>query len=1048
MGAPSWPRTVQVLGPEGRYGSGTLIAPGLVLTAWHVVSRAGDSSTGPIGAQVRVKVLRDQQEHPMEVTWAGDRELDAVLLRADPGRLGRDLAPARWGELTCSSPRVHPECSAVGFPRAMQHQAVQADGTRAVVHDNREVIGRVSPVTGLNASKYDLDVSNALPRDISGAMGWSGLSGAGLFCHDILVGLILAVPEAYRGQTLWALPIRRLLARTDFTALVTEHTGVAPRLESADQSVHFHEPPIPRLSPSYLLSPQAEVVPFTGRGKEIAHLTSWCTSSRVVDVSVVFGPGGVGKTRLATELTRRMTSRRSPWTAGFLSDVQRAGAELESLKTNLRPLLLVVDYAETRLDQVEQVLNLFTEARHAYDKVRVLLLARTTQRWWTDLEMQWQGSTVMERGTEVQLGPFALHDRIGSPESTEIAAQAFRSRITHLAALEYVPSSHSDSSSVQATEPPPDDPSAAVVDEVIVSIHMTALARVLEGSDISIVDAVRPVDVLLTHESRYWRHSVRSHGLDGAFRTHELLRQLVAVQRIVGAEKRRNALNAVMVALRFHERDFDSPTPPDPELTRRLEQMLADLYPATDGARWGAMSPDILAAELIVLADRESDNELVVHVLPDAALSEAQQQHALTALARASTHQPQLADRTARAVARGAVTLLRKAVDVTAELPSAQAITWLTALKSAAVPTTSSNGDEAGDQHRRIDRLLGQLRASSGTSQLTGLQSIGPVPEPDPSDEAQQPAGSSPQSDANAPGASDRKYLAVLLPPQAHPGSRKPIPAWFLFASGAVISPRQKERMNRVLRCLADEARRSGRSLPALNTLLIGVDASVKLNLSSESPAIAPFHSESSNSVWHCPADQALPPESGAHSSSDPYPALVHLGWAPDGTITFADLEQIGMIQLDGPINRARSILGCLAFELATRPIGDRPIAHTTGFSTDAPSTPHASLEDALAAASAHAAEARSALQSLGVEHPRDARLLEPLNRLWRPRLILSSHRPTADAAHELKRILSARPQVGPVVVTHAASSDPGSMTRWTVTLGKLMTGSPYEPRR
>ncbi|MFJ8627891.1 trypsin-like peptidase domain-containing protein [Kitasatospora sp. NPDC093550] len=1051
MGAASWARTVQVLGSGGGCGSGTLIAPGLVLTALHVVSQLDGGQALPDG-RIRVRVLRDRQEHPVEVVWAGDRELDAVLLRVDPRQLGRDLAPVRWGELTSPSPDGRPECSAVGFPQAMRQTAARPDGSLAVVHDCRQVVGHVSALTGLHASKYDLEVCGAVPAQTGGGNGWSGLSGAGLFCHEILIGVMTGVSKVWQGRTLWALPVRRLLALDDFTSVVTEHTGNSPQLESADQSPLLHEPPVPRLSPSYLLSPQAEVVPFTGMDDEIAALTSWCTSSRGVDVAVVFGPGGVGKTRLATELIRRMTRRRSPWTAGFLADVQRSASSLETLKTNLRPLLLVLDYAETRVDQLEHVLRLFDGARHAFDKVRILLLARPASRWWRDLEMEWRGSLVMEQGTEVLLTPATTHRRDDAERDFDIATRAFRQRIAHLAALTGPPAEQGESDETEPPQAPDHREQAGETAQAIISIHMTALAQALENADLPPTPgAVRPVDVLLAHESRYWKHSARSHGLEALFSTQrDLLRQLVAVQRITGAEERRDALNAVMATLRFHDRDFGTPEPPNREQVRRIDQMLTDLYPATDGAHWGTMSPDVLAAELITQADRDSDSELVARILPDPGLSAAQQHRALTVLARASTHQPALTKSVARAVATAADALLGPAVDAVTALPPTDAVPWLTALRSAATCQKRAGRPEVTDQLGRIDDLLDQL-APDVPELDTGAASapeLTPGASPAPAAEGRSPVvgpaadGHSPPPDqpqaASAPRRNDWSDLAITLPAVARPHVPEPVSARFHFRSGAFADLDRQRRLDRALHALTEQARRSGDALPAINTIFLGLDGSIELNLATAARAVAPFHSADRDVVWHCSSDHAVLPDAD-NACRHAYPALVHLGWRLDGSIALADLEQVRLIHLDGAHATVQAVLGELAFELETRPHDSGPHVHVSGIPEDlhfsARSTSHETLEAALDAMRTHTDRVRYELRKLGLTHPRDARLHDPSNDLWRPRAVLTAQQPGTATARDLGSILDARPLGCLGVVARAPSPGGGPAATWTVAI-------------
>jgi hypothetical protein len=225
-----------------------------------------------------------------------------------------------------------------------------------------------------------------------------------------------------------------------------------------------------------------------------------------------------------------------------------------------------------------------------------------------------------------------------------------------------------------------------------------------------------------------------------------------------------------------------------------------------------------------------------------------------------------------------------------------------------------------------------------------------------------------------------------------------------------------------------------------VNTIVLGLRGSIDLNLSSAAPAVAPFQSEGSDTVWRCSDEHALPPYSETNAPPHAYPALVHLGWAPrDGAITFADLEHVGLIHLDGPVENVQAILGELAFGFETTPSSARPLVHVTGVPAHLYSPgryiQHSTLEDALDATRDHAKQARSALRSLGFNHPRDARLHDPSNDLWRPRIILSGHQPDAESAEELGHILDARPKTSLGVVARAPSPGQGPVARWTVTL-------------
>src|SRR6185437_11214134 len=117
------------------------------------------------------------------------------------------------------------------------------------------------------------------------------------------------------------------------------------------------------------------------RDELLRHLEIWCAEQSRVSVRLITGQGGQGKTRLARELCRHMSLR--GWLAGMLRTTLTDTA-LEALQPTSFPCLLVVDYAETRIDQTAQLLRTVVQN----DRVgftRVLLLARAAGDWWTNL---------------------------------------------------------------------------------------------------------------------------------------------------------------------------------------------------------------------------------------------------------------------------------------------------------------------------------------------------------------------------------------------------------------------------------------------------------------------------------------------------------------------------------------------------------------------------------------------------------------------------------------------------------------------------------------
>ncbi|MFI5963589.1 tetratricopeptide repeat protein [Streptomyces asoensis] len=146
--------------------------------------------------------------------------------------------------------------------------------------------------------------------------------------------------------------------------------------------------------PSRLLRAVHQVVPFTGRGRDLDALARWRDDPTPgAAVRLVHGPGGQGKTRLASRFAE--LSREAGWTV-WQAAVNETDAE--AIDTSPAPdtaagLLLVVDYAERwpapdlhRLLQ-EPLLH------RAGAPVRILLLARPAGIWWESLDT-WIGDTL------------------------------------------------------------------------------------------------------------------------------------------------------------------------------------------------------------------------------------------------------------------------------------------------------------------------------------------------------------------------------------------------------------------------------------------------------------------------------------------------------------------------------------------------------------------------------------------------------------------------------------------------------------------------------
>ncbi|WP_432095640.1 trypsin-like peptidase domain-containing protein [Streptomyces sp. bgisy100] len=666
-------RTVEVINPRvPMFGSGCLVAPGVVLTAHHVACPGGDMQ--PV--TVRDRVGRTAEA---EVVWA-DAALDVVLLSTDRAVLGTDLAVARWGELTCDYPAARPMCTMTGFPRAMR--LALPNDPQTFIPDLKTVDGHIKPETGSRGGHYGFELSDA---STGSAELWRGMSGAGAFCQDMLVGVATFASDHWQGRLLYVMPAARLFASPGFTDAVTSVTGMAPQLQPADLSVLFTDVPDPQLSSSYLLHARSSVVPMSGMTGQLDMLDAWCRTSRSTDITAVTGMGGVGKTRLMTELLHRLAQPRPEhptargWTGGFLADTPlQQPPPYGMLATSKYPLLVAVDYAETRRTQIDQVLDILA-ARRGGQPVRVLLLARGHDNWWPSFRLARQGTSVISTGTPVAIDPADALSNTSTESAFDDAKRAFNERIRALrnaghewATSPLAPDTEADGTFMGTVKPD---------DGKVISLHMAALAEVLTTLNDSFARHENPMDVLIAHEMSYWRRIVEARGL---FFDEKLMRTLVSVQTVTGARRRSDARAAVATGFDVHYSGFPNTAPHDGARLAAYEDILTAAYPSGDGAHWGTMGPDLLGAALVAEVEEASDQQFIEQLLPHPHLSPEQRHQGLTVIARATPDQPALAAGAARAVAAAPKQLLSLAArTVASELDPEVARPWLLGLQDA-----------------------------------------------------------------------------------------------------------------------------------------------------------------------------------------------------------------------------------------------------------------------------------------------------------------------------------------------------------------------------
>jgi tetratricopeptide (TPR) repeat protein len=609
-------------GEVGR-GSGYVVAPRLVLTSAHAVEP---------GVQVRVLVPPDAATYRGGVVWRGTPggRVDAALVEvADPAWRSRE-SRVRWGRLVTNRPGI--VCQVWGFPALVQRPGRAAE--------TAQLSGTLNPGDGYVGDRYVMTLTGHAPAPpADGSSPWAGLSGAALFCGDLLVGVVAADPAGAQHARLEAAPVYLLERDAGFRAVAARHGIGEMVLEPVElQQLIDLEPDLVR-SPAALLRARRQVIPFRGRVRLLDDLTDWAHGSGFA-ACLLHGPGGQGKTRLAQELARRLSADRWAWL--WLRRDART-EELQVLADAAVPLLVIVDYAETRAEKVTAAVR--AAARHAGTApLRMLLLARTAGDWWESLRAADPSTAELLDGT-----PLA---RLGELEPEPVGRTDAYLQAVHgfAAALPTVPGQrHQDwpASAARLIEQACGQPAGparrwhrAVS---ALTLSMTALADLLDTADRldrteqqeteqgggAVDELVQtgpgPVeDRLLQHERRYWKETARAFKLALSEPT---LHDALTAAFLLGAADldRADALLQRLPGLQDqtrNRRDF-------------VRQWIAHLYPPADGRPWGSLQPDRLAERFVgirLAADPGLADRLIVGADP------AQISQLLTVYARAAHH--------------------------------------------------------------------------------------------------------------------------------------------------------------------------------------------------------------------------------------------------------------------------------------------------------------------------------------------------------------------------------------------------------------------------
>ncbi|MFI8501211.1 tetratricopeptide repeat protein [Streptomyces sp. NPDC085524] len=492
--------------------------------------------------------------------------------------------------------------------------------------ETTQLKGRMNPGSGFVGNQYVMDLAQHLPQwSLTDTSPWGGLSGAAMFGGRLLTGVVASDRAHSAHGQLNVVPAYVLHHDPAFRAVLAEHGGGVGRLEAVEFQ-HLQDPAstAPRgkpQSPAALLEAGRETVPFHGREDLLEQLRAWCAWDGF-GAWLLHGPGGQGKTRLAHQLAALLAA--DNW-AVLLPRPDASVVELKEIRHATKPLLVVLDYAETRTSQLNALIEAAAD-RPGATPLKILLLARTDGDWWTRAKT---ASSLAQNYLDTALThrlPPLEDDPADRPQAYHSAASALATVlpcITGAAAHDW----HAAAATLQAPRLDQDGYGNAL------TLQMTALADLLDT--VAPADSSGPAqqgaegveDRLLGHEFRYWRDTATARGLAPGLSLDTLERALAA-GHLVGAADREQA-----------DRTWCRiPELADQARDRRdgVTGWIGALYPPTDSGRpWGSLQPDRLAERHIgrVLA---ADPTLAENLLQDADAVQAAQ--LLTNYSRAAAH--------------------------------------------------------------------------------------------------------------------------------------------------------------------------------------------------------------------------------------------------------------------------------------------------------------------------------------------------------------------------------------------------------------------------
>lgn len=331
--------------------------------------------------------------------------------------------------------------------------------------------------------------------------------------------------------------------------------------------------PSPNLPAFRLLQTRYGVVPFAGRVEVVEDFTRWCEGGGL-QVRLLTGKGGQGKSRLLRELCRRQTD--AGWVAGLLRAPPDIGSAVAEVQAG-RACLFAIDYAETWGSPLAELLTRLHRVATGARSVRVVLAARAETEWWAVLRDTAHEVVALDAPSVVVPLPSPTDD---PTESWNRAVQGFQAARTI------------DEPRTLRT------PAVAELNRWLEQGMLTFHVAALLASSGSFPDGTPTpaelFDRLLDREARLWRAKGEQHAA-GVANLDRVLTKVAAIGTLVGPVAAENE------ARTWLRRVASLAGLTAPQLDG-LARVFADLYPSREEQALAPLQPDRIGEHLVAKA--------------------------------------------------------------------------------------------------------------------------------------------------------------------------------------------------------------------------------------------------------------------------------------------------------------------------------------------------------------------------------------------------------------------------------------------------------------